>query len=171
MAKKSRRLPDMKIVSDLWLFCQALDSYLAEMTAQSSSGPIMETLSRPWMDIRHSCTLWRPSLLEKSFRAAKTALCVCGKVCDWRIRFSFPWVTCSMHISLTFAFYIDGECTQTIIHPCVSVWCVATLPNGDIVSGGSDGLVRIFTRIAERVADAATLKAYDEENAAASIPS
>ena len=68
-------------------------------------------------------------------------------------------------------FYVDGECTQTIIHPCVSVWCVATLPNGDIVSGGSDGFVRIFTRTAERVADAATLKAYDEENAAASIPS
>ncbi|KAG0257129.1 hypothetical protein BG011_004150 [Mortierella polycephala] len=64
-----------------------------------------------------------------------------------------------------------GTCTQTIIHPCVSVWCVATLPNGDIISGGSDGFVRVFTRNVERVANAETLKAYDEENAAASIPS
>ncbi|KAG0370161.1 WD40-repeat-containing domain protein [Gamsiella multidivaricata] len=64
-----------------------------------------------------------------------------------------------------------GVCTQTIIHPCVSVWCVAALPNGDIVSGGSDGFVRVFTRNKERVASAEILKAYDEENAAASIPS
>ncbi|KAF9373341.1 hypothetical protein CPC16_001895 [Podila verticillata] len=64
-----------------------------------------------------------------------------------------------------------GVCTQAIVHPCVSVWCVAALPNGDIVSGGSDGFVRIFTRNSERVADAETLKAYDEENAATSIPS
>ncbi|KAG0204346.1 hypothetical protein BGX28_003701 [Mortierella sp. GBA30] len=64
-----------------------------------------------------------------------------------------------------------GICTQTIIHPCVSVWCVATLPNGDIVSGGSDGFVRVFTRNADRIASADTLKAYDEENAAATIPS
>ncbi|KAF9205533.1 hypothetical protein BGZ49_003897 [Haplosporangium sp. Z 27] len=64
-----------------------------------------------------------------------------------------------------------GVCTQTIIHPCVSVWCVAALPNGDIVSGGSDGFVRVFTRNSERVANAETLKAYDEENAAAAIPS
>ncbi|KAI9240341.1 MAG: WD40-repeat-containing domain protein, partial [Podila humilis] len=64
-----------------------------------------------------------------------------------------------------------GVCTQAIVHPCVSVWCVAALPNGDIVSGGSDGFVRIFTRKSERVADAETLKAYDEENAATSIPS
>ncbi|KAF9358012.1 hypothetical protein BGX26_002652 [Mortierella sp. AD094] len=64
-----------------------------------------------------------------------------------------------------------GACTQTIIHPCVSVWCVAALPNGDIVSGGSDGFVRVFTRNSERVADAETLKAYDEENAATAIPS
>ncbi|KAI1317888.1 hypothetical protein EDD11_007550 [Mortierella claussenii] len=64
-----------------------------------------------------------------------------------------------------------GTCTQTIIHPCVSVWCVAALPNGDIVSGGSDGFVRVFTRSKERVANADTLKAYDEENAAMSIPS
>ncbi|KAF9916886.1 hypothetical protein BX616_002534 [Lobosporangium transversale] len=65
----------------------------------------------------------------------------------------------------------NGALSQTIIHPCVSVWCVASLPNGDIVSGGSDGFVRVFTRNPERVANAETLKAYEEENAAASIPS
>ncbi|KAF9437262.1 hypothetical protein BGZ76_001427 [Entomortierella beljakovae] len=65
----------------------------------------------------------------------------------------------------------NGVCTQTILHPCVSVWCVAALPNGDIVSGGSDGYVRVFTRNQERIANEETLLAYDEENAAASIPS
>ncbi|KAF8936711.1 phospholipase A-2-activating protein [Dissophora ornata] len=64
-----------------------------------------------------------------------------------------------------------GACTQTIMHPCVSVWCVAALPNGDIVSGGSDGFVRVFTRNKERIADAETLEAYNEENAAAALPS
>ena len=27
------------------------------------------------------------------------------------------------------------ECHQTITHPCTSVWCVAVLSNGDIVTG------------------------------------
>lgn len=28
-----------------------------------------------------------------------------------------------------------GECVQTITHPCISVWSVCVLANGDIVSG------------------------------------
>lgn len=39
-----------------------------------------------------------------------------------------------------------GECIQTILHPTVSVWNISVLPNGDIVSGSSDGAIRIFSR-------------------------
>ncbi|KAI9204199.1 WD40-repeat-containing domain protein [Polychytrium aggregatum] len=53
----------------------------------------------------------------------------------------------------------DFECIQTIAHPCGSVWCATALPNGDIVSGGSDGFVRVFTRDPARLADSEALKA------------
>jgi phospholipase A-2-activating protein len=52
----------------------------------------------------------------------------------------------------------DGQCIQTIHQPCISVWCVNALPNDDIVVGGSDGVVRLFTRSQERFADQDTLK-------------
>lgn len=38
-----------------------------------------------------------------------------------------------------------------------AVWTVACLSNGDIAAGTSDGLIRVFTRSEERVADAHTL--------------
>ncbi|KAK4703285.1 phospholipase A-2-activating protein, partial [Phenoliferia sp. Uapishka_3] len=62
----------------------------------------------------------------------------------------------------------DGECEQTIVVPAISVelyavWTVNCLSNGDIAAGSSDGLVRIFTRDDDRVADAETLASYDKE--------
>ncbi|KAJ3129987.1 hypothetical protein HK098_007253 [Nowakowskiella sp. JEL0407] len=62
------------------------------------------------------------------------------------------------------------ECKQTINHPCTSVWCVDTLENGDIVSGGSDGVVRVFSRASERFTDEDNLKAFDNEVAKFAIP-
>lgn len=47
---------------------------------------------------------------------------------------------------------------QTLQQPCISVWTVAGLPNGDIVAGGSDSIVRVFTRDKKRMASAETLK-------------
>ena len=55
---------------------------------------------------------------------------------------------------------LDGECIQTILHPSTSVWCIAATPNGDIISGASDGVVRIFTRAEERIAEKNVLKVY-----------
>jgi hypothetical protein len=52
-----------------------------------------------------------------------------------------------------FRFNKDGALKQTIAHPCVSVWSVAVLNNGDIVSAGSDGYLRIFTNVKERYAN------------------
>jgi phospholipase A-2-activating protein len=48
----------------------------------------------------------------------------------------------------------NGVEIQTISLPCVSVWTVDSLPNGDIVVGGSDCLVRIFTMDPSRAASA-----------------
>ncbi|KAI3633870.1 hypothetical protein MIR68_008202 [Amoeboaphelidium protococcarum] len=50
---------------------------------------------------------------------------------------------------------------QTIIHPTQSVWCIATLANGDFITGGNDGFLRIFTRSEARVAAADVLQQYD----------
>lgn len=63
------------------------------------------------------------------------------------------------------------ECTQTITHPAISVWTVAAHPeSGDIISGASDGVARVFTRRPERVADKETLKEFEESVKASSIP-
>jgi hypothetical protein len=47
-------------------------------------------------------------------------------------------------------------------HPAISVWSVAALPNGDIVTGASDFTARIFTREIGRVADGEVIAAYEE---------
>ncbi|EGY19663.1 hypothetical protein VD0002_g3968 [Verticillium dahliae] len=63
------------------------------------------------------------------------------------------------------------ECIQSITHPAISVWAVAADPEtGDIVSGASDGVARIFTRSSDRLADAETLSSFEESIKASSIP-
>ncbi|KAG9123458.1 hypothetical protein FRC07_014916, partial [Ceratobasidium sp. 392] len=64
----------------------------------------------------------------------------------------------------------DGELVQTITHPAISVWAVSAMPNGDIVTGCSDGLVRVFSRSESRWADEATLKEYESQVASQAIP-
>ncbi|XP_050401900.1 phospholipase A-2-activating protein [Patella vulgata] len=63
-----------------------------------------------------------------------------------------------------------SECVQTIPHPIQSVWSVCTLANGDIVSGASDGLIRVFTTCPERRAPEDELQAFEEALAASTIP-
>ncbi|KAJ3262722.1 hypothetical protein HDU77_000238 [Chytriomyces hyalinus] len=65
----------------------------------------------------------------------------------------------------------EYKCVQTIQHPCTSVWCVTALENGDIVTGGSDAVVRIFTTNPERAASLNEVKAYDDSVAKHQIPS
>jgi len=45
------------------------------------------------------------------------------------------------------------------------------MPNGDVVSGCSDGIVRIFSEVEERWASAEELKAHDESVASQALPS
>ncbi|KAI0063399.1 phospholipase A-2-activating protein [Artomyces pyxidatus] len=65
----------------------------------------------------------------------------------------------------------DGECSQTIVHPAISVWSVSVMPNGDIVTGASDGSVRVFSEVEERWAPADELKAFDDQVASQALPS
>ena len=63
------------------------------------------------------------------------------------------------------------DCVQTITHPAISVWTVASCPaNGDIVSGASDGVVRVFSRAAERAAGPDVLAQFDESVKSSAIP-
>ena len=54
-----------------------------------------------------------------------------------------------------------GECVS-VMHHAGSVWCVSALPNGDVITGCADAVCRVWTRDPSRVADAATLQAYDQ---------
>ncbi|RDA90314.1 hypothetical protein CP533_0395 [Ophiocordyceps camponoti-saundersi (nom. inval.)] len=64
-----------------------------------------------------------------------------------------------------------SDCIQTITHPAISVWTVAAnAETGDIVSGASDGIARVFTRRQDRVADQETLKIFEESVKSSSIP-
>ncbi|KAI5860959.1 PFU-domain-containing protein [Durotheca rogersii] len=63
------------------------------------------------------------------------------------------------------------ECIQTITHPAISVWTVSVCPgSGDIATGASDGVVRIFSRSPERLASPDTLAHFDESVRSSSIP-
>ena len=56
------------------------------------------------------------------------------------------------------------------MHPAISVWTVSALPNGDIATGASDGIVRVFSAAEERWAPEDKLKAYDEQVAGSALP-
>ena len=56
----------------------------------------------------------------------------------------------------------DGSCSQTIMMPCQSIWCVAVLDNGDIVTGSSDAIVRVFTCDEGRQASVEEIKDFEE---------
>lgn len=63
------------------------------------------------------------------------------------------------------------ECVQTITHPAISVWTVAANPEtGDIVTGASDGVSRVFTRRQDQVADKETLALFEESVKSSAIP-
>jgi phospholipase A-2-activating protein len=65
----------------------------------------------------------------------------------------------------------NQQCIQTITHPAISVWTVAVCPeNGDIVTGASDRIVRIFTRASERYADEAAIAQFHDQVKSSSIP-
>ncbi|VVC38157.1 Hypothetical protein CINCED_3A021224 [Cinara cedri] len=52
---------------------------------------------------------------------------------------------------------------QVILHPAQSIWSVAVLPNSDIVTGSSDGVIRIFSTDFKRQASDEELTAFQQE--------
>jgi phospholipase A-2-activating protein len=73
--------------------------------------------------------------------------------------------------TLTVTVLADGECVQVIVHPAISVWAVSTMPNGDIVSGCSDGVVRVFSDSGERWASEVDRKAFEDQVSTQALPS
>lgn len=64
-----------------------------------------------------------------------------------------------------------SECVQTITHPAISVWTVSVCQDsGDIATGASDGIARVFTRDQGRVADAETLQQFENSIKGSAIP-
>lgn len=55
----------------------------------------------------------------------------------------------------------SGSLGDAIVLPAQSVWSVACLNNGDIVTGSSDGIIRIFTRDPARVANSDVRDSYN----------
>ncbi|KAH7311816.1 WD40-repeat-containing domain protein [Rhexocercosporidium sp. MPI-PUGE-AT-0058] len=71
----------------------------------------------------------------------------------------------------TLRIWKGNQCIQTITHPAISVWGVAVCAeNGDIVSGASDRIVRVFTRDPERYANAEMTALFEDAVKASSIP-
>ncbi|EPS37886.1 hypothetical protein H072_8514 [Dactylellina haptotyla CBS 200.50] len=70
------------------------------------------------------------------------------------------WASCGE--DRTLRIWRKSQCLQTISHPCLSVWCVAASSSGDLVTGASDGVLRVWSRDPDRQADEETLKAYSE---------
>lgn len=48
------------------------------------------------------------------------------------------------------------------MHPTVSVWAVQALSNGDVVSGSSDGIIRVFSRSEDRKASVEELEIFEK---------
>jgi phospholipase A-2-activating protein len=65
----------------------------------------------------------------------------------------------------------NNQCIQTITHPAISVWTVAVCSeNGDIVTGASDKLARVFTRDHSRYAAEAEIQQFNDDVKGSSIP-
>lgn len=65
----------------------------------------------------------------------------------------------------------NNQCIQTITHPAISIWTVAACPEtGDIVSGASDNIIRVFSRDPERQANAEAIQSFEDSNRMYAIP-
>ncbi|KAK6205195.1 WD40-repeat-containing domain protein [Scheffersomyces amazonensis] len=63
----------------------------------------------------------------------------------------------------------NGSPLQVITLPCISVWSVAVLSNGDFAVGGSDNLIRVFSSVEARIASEEELVSFKKEVEQSSI--
>jgi phospholipase A-2-activating protein len=65
----------------------------------------------------------------------------------------------------------NQQCIQTITHPALSIWSVAVCSeNGDIVTGASDKIVRVFSQDPARHADPAAIEQLNDDVKSSTIP-
>ena len=63
------------------------------------------------------------------------------------------------------------QCVQTITHPAISVWSVAACKeNGDIVTGASDRITRVFSRSPDRQASPEVVQQFESSVQQSAIP-
>lgn len=55
----------------------------------------------------------------------------------------------------------EGALGEALSLPCQSIWSVACMDNGDIITGSSDALIRVFTKDPTRAASDDNLVAYE----------
>jgi phospholipase A-2-activating protein len=71
----------------------------------------------------------------------------------------------------TVKIWSGSECIQTITHPAISVWSVAACKEtGDIVTGASDRITRVFTRSPDRQASPEAVQQFDQAVRESAIP-
>lgn len=70
----------------------------------------------------------------------------------------------------TLKIWDNSTLIQSIVHPAVTVWSVALLANGDVVTGSSDSVVRSFTCSRDRVASSEEIKSFEAAVASSALP-
>lgn len=64
-----------------------------------------------------------------------------------------------------------NQCVQTITHPAISVWAVAvSKETGDIVTGASDRIARVFSKDKDRQAEASVIQQFENAVKESAIP-
>lgn len=70
----------------------------------------------------------------------------------------------------SFRVWRGGECIQAVTLPFISAWTISVNPdNGDVAVGGSDFMIRVFSRDPLRVASEEELKSFEETVASSGI--
>uniref|UniRef100_A0A3B4H3F8 Phospholipase A2 activating protein n=1 Tax=Pundamilia nyererei TaxID=303518 RepID=A0A3B4H3F8_9CICH len=127
--------------------------------------------------------LWKAGRCEKTFTGhedcvrdlaviSNTEFFSCSNdtsIRRWLVTGECVQVYYSLLIDRSLRIWRQGECSQTIRLPAQSVWCCCILPNGDIVVGASDGIIRVFTEAEDRTASAEDLQAFEDELSKATI--
>jgi WD40 repeat protein len=71
----------------------------------------------------------------------------------------YMWLPLTLSLTLV----ADNQTIQTILHPC-TVWACTFIPrSGDLVTAGSDGVVRVWSRDASKHAPPEVQKAYNDK--------
>lgn len=132
----------------------AVTLFADKSTERSLHSTERDTSSKCSMGTNLTCTPSRRLDRERSYLVERTVLYEYGQVsCQSRRVYNG---------GLTIR-HQGAACIQTITHPAISIWSVAVCPNGDIISGASDNVVRVFSRDPSREADADTLRAFSEQ--------